>query len=328
LNPFLIIRFSSLGDVVIATSVIESIRRRNPDSSVYFLTKSQYFDIIHGLLPDDRILTIDRKPESLLRQIRRIREIRPTVVIDLHRNPRSIVVSHLVQGKVFRTRKRTFERRIAVCSYRKRLEQKHVVDDHFAYLGGLGLELAEPHVVATEREIEFAKLHSIDSDTVVLHPGAKWALKKWSDENYLKLAKLLVQNGMQSLILTEKPVEYFENSGIRTMSGLSLGELKGVLAQAGVFVGNDSGPAHLAAAMSTHSIAIFGPTHPALGFAPYGKFGHVVHRNYSCSPCTLHGEGKCKINNTLQAKCLNDIEPEWVMEKILEILGTIPPNPP
>ena len=326
MNSVLIIRFSSLGDVVIATSVIEAVRNRYPDSKIYFLTKSQYFDIINGLLPQNQILVIDKKAQSLQKQVKFLRELKPDVVVDLHRNLRSILVSHIVPGRVYRTRKRDLERRRLIHSKSKNYQNRHIVDDHFSALKSLDLETTAPHVVALDDEIEFAKLHSIDKNTVLIHPGAKWALKKWDFNNFLKLAGLIAQNSLKPVILSENSAVTADISGFPTLSGLSLSELKGVLSQASVFVGNDSGPTHLAAALSTQAIALFGPTHPALGFAPYGKFGHLISKAYPCSPCTLHGEGRCKITKTTQAKCLDDIQPEQVLEKILTIFekeGTV-----
>jgi len=84
-----------------------------------------------------------------------------------------------------------------------------------------------------------------------------------------------------------------------------------------LIVTNDSGLMHLAVALSVPVVAIFGPTHPSLGFAPLGDNDRVICDNVDCSPCSLHGEKKCRM---IQKYCFEKISPQRVKEEVESIL--------
>jgi len=136
-----------------------------------------------------------------------------------------------------------------------------------------------PDLVATAKEREEARpwLDRLGEDFLALHPGSGSATKNWPAERFLGLAKWLA--GERSWLLVEGPADAREAATLRgdpravTASGLPVRVLGALLAQAGLYVGNDSGVTHLAAAVGAPTLALFGPTDPAV-WSPVGR--HVA----------------------------------------------------
>ena len=99
--------------------------------------------------------------------------------------------------------------------------------------------------------------------------------------------------------------------------GTGLMELAALLKIARVVIANDSGPAHLAAAVGSPVVALFGPTHEAFGFAPRGEWVRVISHPLPCRPCTVHGGLRCPGR---RRACLDDIAPEEVLMAARELL--------
>ncbi|MFP4458048.1 MAG: glycosyltransferase family 9 protein [Candidatus Zixiibacteriota bacterium] len=316
----MIIRFSSLGDIVIATSVYNAIKKKYPESKVSFLTKSKFSPILEGL-DFEEIITIKSSSFKELFKIRKkIKDEKFDYIIDLHCNQRSFIFRLFNSKNILKTDKRNIQRRLLVKSKIKDKKTSSIIDDHFSELGELGLERDVLPILKIDPDAaKFALEKDIDRDSLVIHPGAKWELKKWGLEKFRELAKMLSDRFNPVFIGDRKcsPPDDFEFPIIRDTS---LDQLKGILANSGLFIGNDSGPVHIAAALGTPSIAIFGPTHPALGFAPKGIKTSVIQNNLECSPCTLHGNAKCKLNSSYQARCMLELSPDYVYRKVLEFL--------
>ncbi|RKZ29816.1 hypothetical protein DRQ33_08450, partial [bacterium] len=129
---------------------------------------------------------------------------------------------------------------------------------------------------------------------------------------FIQLTKLFRENGFSVMLIGEGD----NKPGIRWSDKISLETLVGLISFSRIFVGNDSGPAHIAGALGIPTVSIFGPTHPALGFTPRGRYVTYVSAELECSPCTIHGKGKCKFKTR---KCFDMITPEQVFEKAIKI---------
>lgn len=159
---------------------------------------------------------------------------------------------------------------------------------------------------------------------VVLHPGARAPARRWPAERFAELADLLYRRWKAALLLTGGPGEEGLAERVRELSGapaanlagvFSLGGLAALLSRVELFVGNDSGPAQLAAAVAPRSLRIFGPANPHR-WAPLDRANHrMVHRKVECSPC---GCWECPIDH----RCLQWITVEEVLEEVEMLLGT------
>jgi len=290
-----------------------------PDSDIYFLTKHLYAEIVSGVIPDDHIIPYDDSFSGIFKIIKRLNTINFDYIIDLHRNQRSILIDSFVKGKVLKTKKRNIARRILINAKKKRYTDESIVTDHHSALRIFELKKEYPPKLVVEKDdLDYAKKIGIDNKTIILHPGAKWPLKKWGDEKYDELSTYFSEAGYNPVFIDESEGSHPDHR--RVIGGLSLSRLKGVLSSAALYIGNDSGPGHIAAALGTPTIAIFGPTHPALGFSPAGQKVMVIQNNFECSPCTLHGKGNCLVNKSPSAECMKKLLSKEVFDKAINLI--------
>jgi len=159
-----------------------------------------------------------------------------------------------------------------------------------------------------------------------LAPGAKHPSKRWNEDAFAHLADSLANDGYLPVFIGDgNDRELIERiQGMMVGDSLSLaGKINlsvtiGVIAIFRGLVTNDSGPMHIAGAVGTPFVAIFGPTHPNLGFVPGYPTGSVLHTGIPCSPCSIHGEKPCWMKSRF---CMDDITWEMVLEELRDIMG-------
>ena len=194
---------------------------------------------------------------------------------------------------------------------------KHAVDrylDFPRYLGAAADEaefiFPRNHEAETTGQMLLDKYNLKDKNFIVINPIAYWETKLWDDDNFARLADLIKDNLKMNVVFTGSEKESIEKitSGMTTY-GINLGgqtslsELAHLYKKARFVITTDSGPMHLAAAVGTPVIALFGPTDPART-GPYGEGHTIVRTQLPCSPCFLK---KCPTK-----KCMKEIFPEQV----------------
>ena len=144
-----------------------------------------------------------------------------------------------------------------------------------------------------------------------VHPGAAWATKRWLPERFAELCRRLKAEGLTP-VLVGGPGDAALGGEIAGASGAvnlvgktDLEELKSLMGRLSLFVTNDSGPMHLAAAAGVPVVAIFGATTRELGFFPYGSGHRVVEAPLACRPCGLHGAKSCPEGHFLCMRLLS-----------------------
>lgn len=132
-----------------------------------------------------------------------------------------------------------------------------------------------------------------------VHPGAAWATKRWLPERYAELCRRLAADGLTPVLVggpgdAALGAEIAQASGAKDLTGKTdLADLQALMGRLSLFVTNDSGPMHLAAAAGVPVVAVFGATTRELGFFPYGAGHRVVEADLACRPCGLHGAKEC-----------------------------------
>jgi heptosyltransferase-2 len=132
-----------------------------------------------------------------------------------------------------------------------------------------------------------------------VHPGSAWATKRWLPERFAELCARLKSDGFTPVLvggpddqaLGERIAK--EGGALDLVGKTDLEELKALMGRLSLFVTNDSGPMHLAAAAGVPVVAVFGATTRELGFFPYGPGHRVVEADLACRPCGLHGARAC-----------------------------------
>ena len=326
----LVIRFSSLGDVVLAEPVFRVLRQKYPQAKVGFATKQAYAEVLEGHSDLDAIFSLDSDFEKFAEAIR---VFNPDLIVDLHKNFRSKKLA----GQFPKVKKMAYTKarweRISRVLTKSRKPVAHTMERYLKTIEPNGpVVVPQLHLSRTEdrrRSVEPLGL------TIGFGLGAKWETKHWPVEHFAKLAQLLSKScPVTRLVLFGSEEEYeLGNEFRKTFAGLfqivfvfgqPLERVKNCLSRLDLLVSNDSGLMHLGAAMGVPTLGLFGPTHPVLGFAPLGEKSKALTLDLYCSPCSLHGKAPCFRSRRF---CLGDLTPEKVFEEANSILKSAQPKP-
>jgi heptosyltransferase-2 len=305
----LLIRLSSIGDIVLATSVLKPLRDKFPKSEISMVVLSPY----SSLLQENPYLTkiIDFEVGhtflsdlySLFRFIRFLRREKFDLIIDLHRNLRSILIT-LFSGsqKRIRYQKAVLKRRMLVLFKKRKIKAGfvHTVHRYLAALEPLDISPnhAAPELFLKEEEkkkaerivnsefkmknSEFTDHNSPFTILVGMIPGARHATKRWNPSGFAALGMRLRRELNAGIILlgdggdqdAARTIEEEMDEDVFNLVGkTSLRELVLILDRCGIIISNDSGPLHMARGLGKPVVALFGPTVEEFGFSPYDVGG-------------------------------------------------------
>lgn len=298
----LVIKLRAIGDVLLSTPVLRSLRDAFPSSRIDFLTEASSREVVEGNPAIDSSIIFEGSNMSGLGLILAVRRRNYDLVIDLFGNPRSALVT-LLSGARYRTGYRFNWRRYCYnIGVRGRGGEVHNVEFNLDALRALGIATLDPAVsFHTDRASEefaerFFALSELDGRPVVaLNPGGGWYTKRWPPQSFAELGDMIARAYSARIIIVWGPREEERARSIASrMSEVpilvpksSLRELGSVLRRSSALVTNDSGPMHVAAALGIPVLAIFGPTIPELQ-GPVGD-RHVVvqNRRLVCLGCNL-----------------------------------------
>ena len=337
----MIIRLSSIGDIILTTAVVRTVKKQFPDAMITFLIKKEFVDLVKFNPNITNILTVDKsKGKQGLKHLKgKIKAEKFDWIIDLHKNLRS---TYLIRGSgaVYKTQfsKLIFKRSLLVklgINLYKAISPVYLRYFEAVKVAGisydnLGTEIFYP---AEDEKIVMEKLigegYDKASPIVVLCPGAKHATKQWLPERCVELAKKLIaekgfiiclSGGREDKLLCDD-IKTLVGAGIINLAGsLSLLQSAALLKMAKFCVVNDSGLMHLAQSQKTPVLAIFGSTSRELGFFPLPEKSEVVEHQISCRPCSHIGREKCPKGHF---KCMTEIQVDDVMAGISKLLANL-----
>lgn len=339
----LVVRLSSMGDLIHTLPAVAALRRRFPDARIDWLVETRHRDVlldnpdVNGLIEVDtlgwrRRLLSPRTWREIRESVSRIRERRYDFVLDLQGTIKSAVSAFLARSD----RRIGFgaghlKERVAALLYTERVSanggRPHVIDRHLSLLRALDIETEERRFpisvspaaeAAAEQEIERMAL----SDFAVLNPGGSWETKRWSPERFGQLAAAIEREWKLPTLVVWGPGEEgmarevvaASKGAARLAPRTSLRELVPYIRRASLFVSGDSGPLHLASASGVPAVGIFGPTDPARN-GPFGEGDEVVWKQVACSPCYKH---RCPGYGNV---CLTTIEVDDVLDAVRKRLA-------
>lgn len=328
-----VIRFSSLGDVVLVTALFQKLADTYPDCDVDFITDG----VFAGLFSTDprirMVIPYDISKESaryLLGFLRRFRRERYDLVIDAHCNPRSLIVSSLARTEERRRVPKYGWQRRSMVRHRSVRTIPHMVQRYLAAVDGGGSADYRPRLYVNggegERIRREVKRTSGGKPVVGIAPGAAKRTKLWDTGKLKELVHIL--SGHHGLFLVflggrsdtplidaiSKPLRH----GYLSLAGKTdFRELAQYLAACDVVLSTDSGPMHVAVAVNTPVVALFGPTVCEFGFRPYDERSITLSVDLACRPCSLHGTDSCPQGHH---RCMKDIEVKAVEEAIIRVL--------
>jgi len=331
----LIVKMSSIGDIIHSLPFIKAIKGIYPGAELYWLINRGFEKILEGnpylkgIIPFDRTIWKENPIRGIwnsLEMVRLMRSLRFDIVFDLQGLFRSGIIS-LLSGSKERIGLR-YSRELSSIFYTRRLgyatNNNHAVSRSLSIieeLGGYVKEIEFP-IMITAKELERMRtlLSFRDEDTyIAFNPFGGWSSKRWGLERYARLGDLLHKEGYKVVLLggpkdTEDArivASYMEKEPIVTSGKTDLKELAALLRYVDLLVTNDTGPMHIAVAVGTPVIAIFGPTDPKRT-GPYGEGHKVMTAGVGCSPCFKR---ECR-----EMTCMDSIRVDDVMKAVKEML--------
>ena len=323
----LVIRYSALGDVVLATSVLEPLRERYPQARIEWVTDPLYAPLLEGLPELARVHRMARDgPDTALALASRLRG-QFDAVIDLQNKVRSAVVARAAAPLRTVFRRRTAMRAmLALFGNDPPLVRAHATQLYAEALAPLDVHRAGPlKVNLPPRAVALAAdaLRGVEPPVVAVAPGARWATKRWPAERFAAVADQLSALGNR-IVLCGGPGDRDAFAAFRSvvrapiaadLSFLPLDALAASIARVQLLVACDSGPVHLATAVGTPVLALFGPTSVTRWGPP--PPGRAFSLGLPCAPCSNHGGDYCPEGHH---RCMGDLAPEAVLAVAREML--------
>jgi 3-deoxy-D-manno-octulosonic-acid transferase/heptosyltransferase-1 len=332
----LIVKLSAIGDVIHTLPSLASLRRLYPDAHITWVVEEAAADIVKNHPYLDVVIVSKRKSWSkdiqkskilkplfnMRSLIKELRQQRYDLVIDFHGLFKSSIIVLLSRGK----RKLGYDslQELSGLFLNEKIPEdinKHAVDRYLDFPRYLGAKIDNIEFILPQNNDAEAKVQLLmskykldDKKFIAINPIAFWETKLWDDNNFAMLADLIKNNLRMDVVFTgseksiiERITSKMKTEGINLGGRTSLSELAYLYKKARFVITTDSGPMHLAAAVGTPVIALFGPTDPART-GPYGEGHTIVRAELPCIPCFLK---KCPTK-----KCMKEISPEQVFKVV------------
>jgi heptosyltransferase II len=323
----LVVRYSALGDVVLATSILEPLRARFPKARIEWVTDALYAPLLEGLPEVAQVHRLGRDgPNAALGLAARLRG-RFDVAIDLQNKVRSALVARSAAPLRAAFRRRSAARAVlSLFGSDPPLVRAHQTRLYAEALAPLGTFQSGPvKVNLSPQALALAAdaLRGVEPPAVAIAPGARWATKRWPAERFAAVAEGLAADGFR-IVLCGGPSDRDAFAAFRAatrtpiaadLSFLPLDALAAAIARLQLLVACDSGPVHLAGAVGTPVLALFGPTSTARWGPPAP--GRALSLGLACAPCSNHGGDYCPEGHH---RCLGDLASDAVLSAAREML--------
>ncbi len=321
----LLVRFSSIGDILLTTPLIRALRARHPGARIDALTKARFTPLLADNPHLDTVLSpADGEPLSALAA--RLRPTRYTHRLDLHGSIRSRQLRLLLPGRWRGYRKHRLARGVLVLTHRNHYPAgtPPVPERYFEAAEGLDVQPdgGPPEfgigAAATAEVDAYLFANGVDPERglVALAPGAAHATKRWPVERWSSLAASLAATGRPVVVVggpedlpTASAVAAAAPGAVVAAGQFGLQGTGALLARAAALVSGDTGVMHMATGVGTPVVALFGPTVEAFGFFPYRARATVLQRDLPCRPCSRMGGPACPLGHHA---CLREITPDEV----------------
>ena len=327
----LVVRLRSIGDTVLATPSLIALKRFLPEAQIDVLLEDWVAPVLVGFDAIDNVITFKKNDlKSRLQSARQIRRNKYDVAFNLHGGTtatffvRASGAKHRVGYKNYQY-SFLYNHLLASSADFWQREKTHSAEQQLALLGFVGVPVSDrpkSRLVVTEQEAEeadlFLHIYGVDYEEIALiHPATAFDTKQWSAENFAKVIDYLASRNIFSIVVASPKEEHIVNEINKKTSAffhgfthLTLPEIKALASRAKIFVGNDSGIAHIAAAVETPSVVVFGSSNTNHWRPWTNAPNEIVFEKMPCQPCAGYfcnefGEPECikrvSVENVIQA---------------------------
>jgi len=332
MQRILIIRFSSIGDIVLTTPVVRVLRKKYPAADIRFVTKKQYAELV---APNPHLNGVFLLDESLNALASELKAFKPDLVVDLHHNLRTRILKTLVGGKWLAFNKLNVEKWLKVNLKVDRLPAVHIVDRYLETLKSLGIEgdgkglefYFGPSAFGISpkgRKLELPE--GFLGNYVALVIGAKFKTKQLPVAKLVELCNglnrpIILIGGKEDAevakeVMKESTAQIYNACGTHTLA-----ESAWLVKQAEVVISHDTGMMHIAAAFNKKIVSVWGNTIPEFGMYPYLPQGSPSYisevKGLDCRPCSKIGFDACPKGHF---KCMNEQDIDAIIAKTKETL--------
>jgi ADP-heptose:LPS heptosyltransferase len=316
LKKLLIIRFSSIGDIILTTPVIRCLKQQLSDAEVHYLTKKQYVPLLEANPYIDKLYSIIEKIDEIIPELKKENY---DLVIDLHKNFRSKGVILKLKKPSTSFNKINIEKWLIVNLKINRLPKIHIVDRCFQAVETLGVKNDNQgldYFIPAKDEVDLTLLpltHQAGYIGWVI--GAKFKTKAYPEDKIIEVCKkigkpIVLLGGPEDAEMGERIKKDVGDKIFNSCGKFNLNQSASLVKQAEKIITNDTGLMHIAAAFKKEIISLWGNTIPEFGMYPYmpgnEKKSHIYEvKGLSCRPCSKLGYNKCPKGHF---KCMNDLE--------------------
>jgi lipopolysaccharide heptosyltransferase II len=321
-----------MGDTLLVTPLIRVLRARYPDARITVLTKAMYAPLFQHNPHVSEV--IGWQPGSPLGALgRQLRGAGFTHQLDLHGSLRSRQLRLQMGGRWSSYPKHRLARALLIRTKRNTYRDTRPVAERYFDAarelgvspdgGPLELFLPRPAIEAAARLLAECGVGA-RRQLIAVAPGASRWTKRWPLHHWIALVRRLVDAGNDVLVvggdaertLGEELAAAGGRSAINTAGACDLPGTAALLKRSRALVVGDTGAMHLATAVGTPVVAVFGPTVEAFGFFPYRSKATVLQRELSCRPCSAQGGSACPLKHH---RCLQDLQPDEVLDTLRKL---------
>lgn len=315
-------RLSSLGDILLTTPLLRSLKNINPKTQIDFLVREEYKDILINNPNVSNLITLERNaPLSVTKNL--LIQQRYEFVIDLQNNLRSRYLSYGLRCPKVRFKKLSLQKLLLVKLKINKLDNAPQIPVRYAEtienfsLDSKGLELHTKN----QNSVNLNGLTNL----IGFCPGSKHYTKMWPKDYFIELGKLVIERGYQIALFGGKDdkktcseIESQISNCINLCNDNDILQTAADMKMCRAVVCNDSGLMHTACALGIPVLAIFGSTVKEFGFFPYGCKSLVLeNKNLSCRPCSHIGKSQCPKKHF---KCMVELTPQLVFNNLKNLL--------
>jgi ADP-heptose:LPS heptosyltransferase len=323
---FLVVRFSSIGDIVLTTPVVRCLKTQVEGAVVHYLLKKQYEPIISDNPYIDKIYTLNRSFNVL---VKRLRKEHYHYIIDLHKNLRTLRLKTQLRVLTFTFNKLNFKKWLLVNFKINKLPEIHIVDRYFKSVELFDVKNDEKGLDYFIRKGDMLKIDKSgilpDSEFIAFAIGSRHFTKQLPDDKIISLCNKIK---CPAILLGDKE-DFNKGEAIKNSTGnkvfnycgkLTINQSAFLIKQAKLVISHDTGLMHIAAAFKKKIISIWGNTVPEFGMYPYlpDSDSKIIQiQGLSCRPCSKLGYNKCPKGHF---KCMKDIDETHVADIVNSLL--------
>ena len=300
----LVVRFSSIGDVVLTTPIVRCLKQQIPNATIHFITKKNFVSLIDQNPNIDKIIAIQ---SSINEVISDLKKEKYDWVIDLHKNVRTLSLKQKLKVPSRSFPKMNIEKWMLVKFKLDRMPKIHIVDRYFETVKHLGVKndfLPCDFYISSDSNVSIITSFGIQIPFLAIAIGAQFSTKRLPLNKLVEIISkinypIVLVGGQMDADLADSIISSFPDKLIKNAcGGFTLQQSASIIKQSKVLLTNDTGLMHIASCFEIPIVSVWGNTVPSLGMYPYFPKSpelfsiHEV-KNLNCRPCSKIGYKKC-----------------------------------